>query len=81
MMKYSSDLTKAEYYSYPTEGFAPGCNLYDVINSFDPFQSLELENFSGSSPYTVKVDHINKIQIYSCIGSSYQFCFLLSGCL
>ena len=81
MMKYSSDLTKAEYYSYPTEGFAPGCNLYDVINSFDPFQSLEQENFSGSSPYTVKVDQITKFQIYRSIGPSYQFCFLLLGCL
>ena len=81
MIKYSSDLTKAEYYSYPTEGFAPGCNLYDVINSFDPFQSLELEKFSGSSPYTVKVNQSTKIHIYSSIEPSYQFCFLLSGCL
>lgn len=56
MIKYSSASIGEEYYSYPTEGFAPGCNLYDVINSFDPFQNLE--DFSRASPYTVKVAEI-----------------------
>lgn len=56
LIKYSSASIREEYYSYPTEGFAPGCNLYDVINSYDPFHNLD--DFSGASPYTVKVAEI-----------------------
>lgn len=70
-MKNYASTSRSKYYYFPTKGFAPGCNLKDIISSTDPFLLLSKQRLS-MRPYTIKVCHADFIKYYaSCTVLSY----------
>lgn len=56
MHRYTTPMARSNYYYFPSTGFAPGCNLRDVISSNDPFIQLSRKE-NNIQPYTVKVSN------------------------
>ena len=57
MHRYTTPMARSNYYYFPSTGFAPGCNLRDVISSNDPFIQLSRKE-NNDQPYTVKVSNL-----------------------